>query len=269
MSPFGCVLLFVLLSYLPTSNLSPVPPPPPPDSSSDHSRFSFVNRDFRRVTGWCMLLLFPSVHCAYSNPQTKFGADTFIYKKEQSHFQTCKLGAVYPQSQGNKIVLNCFFFVKSAQIFSKYYFEKVYMQISAHFIVYTSLCRPHIEYAASVWDTSLDYLTNDIGMVQHKDSYQPSKRRIVRQQLVRKQNWKPQHMYKQNRTMLFCFDFFPIRKNTLTAAYNKLRNYKPTSAVIVIAVSRVWGLAQLHNQYLGCLYNRDVQLKTVALCIKS
>ena len=34
-------------------------------------------------------------------------------------------------------------------------------------LAYTSLCRPHLEYAASVWDTSLGYQINNIEMVQH------------------------------------------------------------------------------------------------------
>ena len=38
---------------------------------------------------------------------------------------------------------------------------------SARLHAYTSLSRPHVEYAASVWDTTLDYLINDIEMVQH------------------------------------------------------------------------------------------------------
>ena len=37
--------------------------------------------------------LFPSVHCAYSNPQIKF--DTFAYKRDLSHFHTCKPGVFY------------------------------------------------------------------------------------------------------------------------------------------------------------------------------
>ena len=33
--------------------------------------------------------LVPSVLCAYRSPQTKFGVDTFIYKRNWSHFHTC------------------------------------------------------------------------------------------------------------------------------------------------------------------------------------
>ena len=32
--------------------------------------------------------LFYCVHWAYRNPQTKFGADTFIYERDWSHFHT-------------------------------------------------------------------------------------------------------------------------------------------------------------------------------------
>ena len=38
---------------------------------------------------------------------------------------------------------------------------------SARILAYTSLCRPHVEYPPSVWGSSLDYLINDIEMVQH------------------------------------------------------------------------------------------------------
>ena len=38
---------------------------------------------------------------------------------------------------------------------------------SARLLAYTSLCRPHVKYTASAWDTTLDYLINDIEMVQH------------------------------------------------------------------------------------------------------
>ena len=38
---------------------------------------------------------------------------------------------------------------------------------STRLLGYTSLCRPRVEYADSVWDTTLDYLINDIEMVQH------------------------------------------------------------------------------------------------------
>ena len=39
--------------------------------------------------------------------------------------------------------------------------------VFARFLAYTSLCRPHVEYPPSVWGSSLDYLINDIEMVQH------------------------------------------------------------------------------------------------------
>ena len=34
-------------------------------------------------------------------------------------------------------------------------------------LAYIGLCRPHVEYAAAVWDPSLGYIANDIEMVQH------------------------------------------------------------------------------------------------------
>jgi len=38
----------------------------------------------------------------------------------------------------------------------------------AKLLAYTSLCRPHVEYAATVWDSPLGYLSEDIEMVQNK-----------------------------------------------------------------------------------------------------
>ena len=38
----------------------------------------------------------------------------------------------------------------------------------ARLLAYTSLCRPHVEYAASVWDTPITKLVQDIEMVQNK-----------------------------------------------------------------------------------------------------
>ena len=39
---------------------------------------------------------------------------------------------------------------------------------SAKLLAYKSLCRPHVEYAATLWDPHLEYLIHDIEMVQHK-----------------------------------------------------------------------------------------------------
>ena len=34
-------------------------------------------------------------------------------------------------------------------------------------LAYIGLCRPHLKYAAAVWNTNLEYITHDIEMVQH------------------------------------------------------------------------------------------------------
>ena len=39
---------------------------------------------------------------------------------------------------------------------------------SAKLLAYTSLCRPHVEYAAAVWDPHLEYLIQDVEKIQHK-----------------------------------------------------------------------------------------------------
>ena len=39
---------------------------------------------------------------------------------------------------------------------------------NAKLLVYTTLCRPLVEYASSVWDPLLEYQTYDIEMVQHR-----------------------------------------------------------------------------------------------------
>ena len=38
----------------------------------------------------------------------------------------------------------------------------------AKLLAYTTLCRPLVEYASSVWDPLLEYQTYDIEMVQHR-----------------------------------------------------------------------------------------------------
>ena len=35
-------------------------------------------------------------------------------------------------------------------------------------LAYIGLCRPHVECAAAVWDPNLEYIANDIEMMQHK-----------------------------------------------------------------------------------------------------
>ena len=37
----------------------------------------------------------------------------------------------------------------------------------AKLLAYIGLCRPHVEYAAVVWDPNLEYITHDIEMVPH------------------------------------------------------------------------------------------------------
>ena len=39
---------------------------------------------------------------------------------------------------------------------------------SAKLLTYTSLCRPHVKYAASVWNPYLECLNHDIEMIQNK-----------------------------------------------------------------------------------------------------
>ena len=38
----------------------------------------------------------------------------------------------------------------------------------AKLLAYLSLCHPHVEFASSVWDPTLEYQINSIEMVQHK-----------------------------------------------------------------------------------------------------
>ena len=38
----------------------------------------------------------------------------------------------------------------------------------AKLLAYIDLCRPHMEYAAAVWDPKLECIPHDIEMVQHK-----------------------------------------------------------------------------------------------------
>ena len=37
----------------------------------------------------------------------------------------------------------------------------------AKLLAYNGLCRPHVEYAAAVWDPNLEYIAHNIDMVQH------------------------------------------------------------------------------------------------------
>ena len=38
----------------------------------------------------------------------------------------------------------------------------------AKLLAYLSFCRPHVEFASSVWDPTLEYRINSIELVQHK-----------------------------------------------------------------------------------------------------
>ena len=38
----------------------------------------------------------------------------------------------------------------------------------AKLLAYVSLCRPHVEYASTVWDPDLEYLKQELEMLQHK-----------------------------------------------------------------------------------------------------
>ena len=39
-----------------------------------------------------LFLMYPSIHCTYRNPQTEFGVNTFIYKRDWCHFSPFKPG---------------------------------------------------------------------------------------------------------------------------------------------------------------------------------
>ena len=53
--------------------------------------------------------LFHSIHCAYRNPQAKFGVDTFIYKRDWSHFHISKLGVFVPTIARSRSCIKLFF----------------------------------------------------------------------------------------------------------------------------------------------------------------
>ena len=68
--------------------------------------------------------LFPSVYCAYKNTQTKFGVNTFIYKRDWSYFTLisgCFLSAIFRQT---KIVLCNFFLQNLLHLFKNYFLLK-------------------------------------------------------------------------------------------------------------------------------------------------
>ena len=75
--------------------------------------------------------LFHSIHCAYRNPQAKFGVDTFIYKKNWNYFYTHKLlSTIFKQT---KIVLgNVLFF--------KFFLQLIGVEAAPIFIAYKGIC---------------------------------------------------------------------------------------------------------------------------------
>ena len=54
--------------------------------------------------------LFPSFHCTYKQPQTKFGADTSICQRDWSNFHICKPGVLLLPFLKNQNCIQLYFF---------------------------------------------------------------------------------------------------------------------------------------------------------------
>jgi hypothetical protein len=113
---------------------------------------------------------------------------------------------------------------------------------SARLLAYTCLCRPHVEYAASVWDTSVDYLMHDIEMVQHsairfistlkgRDSVTAAREKLELETLADRRT-------KIRHALLLRLLSNEEKHESLTAAYEELINDRPANAAVTRAVSR-------------------------------
>jgi len=81
--------------------------------------------------------------------------------------ETCYLGVILQSDlEFNKHIQSKIGKAKNSWAWLKHTLH--YALASSRLLAYSSLCRPHIEYAASVWDTSLDYQINGIEIVQHE-----------------------------------------------------------------------------------------------------
>lgn len=111
----------------------------------------------------------------------------------------------------------------------------------ARLLAYTSLCRPHMEYAASVWDTSLAYLATEIEMVQHRairfisqikgrESITKARNKLELETLA--------HRRKQIRhTLLLRILSKEDNHQSLSSTYNELLSSKPDNAPLTRATT--------------------------------
>lgn len=109
-------------------------------------------------------------------------------------------------------------------------------------LAYTSLCRPHLEYAVAVWDTSLEYLKNDIEMVQHSAIRFISKLK-GRESITEARNNLQLETLADRRTKIrhaLLMRILSRKENhtSLSSAYDKLMNVKPDNMPNTRAATR-------------------------------
>ena len=113
---------------------------------------------------------------------------------------------------------------------------------SARLLAYTSLCRPHVDYAASVWDPMLDYLIHDIEMVQHnaisfistlkgRDSVTAAREKLELETLADRRT-------KIRHALLLRLLSHEENNESLTSAYDELINNRPANVAVTRAVTR-------------------------------
>ena len=112
----------------------------------------------------------------------------------------------------------------------------------ARLLAYTSLCRPHVEYAASVWDTSLEYLIHDIEMVQNSAIRFISKLKGRESITMARENLQIETLAERRTKIRHSLLLRLLSKeenhNTLISSYDELMNERSSNIAVTRAAAR-------------------------------